>query len=81
MAQKWQETQKKDIETLRKFLNKSDKQFTFVNYLGCSECGEGGTANSFRVYKDENGYCYDIDQNGNITPDTDVFGQCKTPKL
>ncbi len=81
MEKQWQETQRKDIEALRKFLNSPDKQFTFVNYLSCSECGEGGTANSFRVYRDENGYCYDVDPNGNITPDTEVLRQCKTPKL
>lgn len=81
MEKQWQETQSKDIEALRKFLNSPDKQFTFINYLSCSECGEGGTANSFRVYRDENGYCYDVDPNGNITPDTEVLRQCKTPKL
>lgn len=81
MANKWNATQSKDIEILRKFFNSSDKQFTFVNYLGCSQCGPNGTENSFRVYKDENGYCYDLDQNGNVTPDTEIFGQCKMPKL
>ncbi len=81
MAQKWEETQQKDIEALRRFLNSPDKQFTFVNYLSCSECGAGGMANSFRVYRDENGYCYDVDPHGNITPDTEVFNQCKTPRL
>ncbi len=81
MAEQWQETQRKDIEALRRFLNSPDKQFTFVNYLGCTECGEGGTANSFRGYRDQNGYCYDIDKNGNITPDPETLRECKTPKL
>lgn len=36
MADKWNETQSKDIETLRKFLKTQDKQFTFVNYMSCS---------------------------------------------
>ncbi len=81
MANKWNETQSKDIETLRKFLKTQDKQFTFVNYMSCSQCGPNGTENSFRVYKDESGYCYDLDKNGNVTPDTEIFGQCKMPKL
>jgi len=81
MGKQWQETQTKDIDALRKFLNTPDKQFTFVNYLTCSECGEGGTSKTFRVYKDENGYCYDVDENRNITPDTETLKQCKTPKL
>jgi hypothetical protein len=81
MTKQWNETQSKDIGTLRKFLNSPDKQFTFVNYIGCSQCGPNGTENSFRVYKDENGYCYDIDKSGDITPDTEIFGQCKTPKI
>lgn len=81
MATQWNETQSKDIETLRKFFNSSDKQFTFVNYMSCSECGKNKTPNSFRVYKDESGYCYDVDPNGNITTDTEILRQCKTPKL
>ncbi|OPL11938.1 MAG: hypothetical protein AVO34_01585 [Firmicutes bacterium ML8_F2] len=81
MGKQWQETQRKDIEALRKLLNTPDKQFIFVNYMSCSECGKNKTANSFRVYRDENGYCYDIDPNGNITADTEMLGQCKTPKL
>ncbi len=81
IATQWNETQSKDIETLRKFLNIPDKQFTFVNYMSCSECGKGKTANSFRVYRDESGYCYDIDTSGNVTADTEILKQCKTPKL
>jgi len=81
MANQWAETQRKDIEALRRFLNSPSKQFTFVNYLGCSECGEGGTPNSFRVYRDEDGYCYDIDLNGIITPDTEMLKGCKTPQF
>jgi len=81
MVNRWDKTQKQDIEVIRKFLNSPDKQFIFVNYMGCSECGEGGTSNSFRVYRDENGYCYDVDPNGNITPDTEILKDCKTPQL
>jgi hypothetical protein len=81
MAEQWSSTQNKDIETLRKFLNSPDKQFTFVNYMTCSQCGPNGTENSFRVYKDENDYCYDLDKNGNVTPDTEMYGKCKTPKI
>jgi hypothetical protein len=81
MAEQWNSTQSKDIGLLRKFLNSPDKQFTFVNYMTCSQCGPNGTENSFRVYKDESGYCYDLDKNGNVTPDTEMYGRCKTPKI
>jgi len=81
MGKQWQATQNKDIEALRKFINTPDQQFSFINYMSCSECGKDKTANSFRVYRDENGYCYDIDTNGNITADTEMLGQCKAPKL
>jgi hypothetical protein len=81
MAEQWNNTQSNDIGIIRKFLNSPDKQFTFVNYMTCSQCGPNGTENSFRVYKDESGYCYDLDKNGNVTPDTEMYGKCKTPKL
>ncbi len=81
MATQWNKTQSKDIDALRKFLSTPEKQFTFVNYMSCSECGKGRTPNSFRVYKDESGYCYDVDPNGNVTADTEILRQCKTPKL
>ncbi len=81
MAEQWNNTQSNDIGTIRKFLNSPDKQFTFVNYMTCSQCGPSGTENSFRVYKDENGYCYDLDKNGNVTPNTEMYGKCKTPQL
>ncbi len=79
MSEQWNNTQSSDIKTLRKFLNSPDKQFTFVNYMTCSQCGPNETENSFRVYKDEDGYCYDLDKNGNVTPDTEMYGKCKTP--
>lgn len=74
MGTKWQETQNKDIAALRKFLNSPDRQFTFVNYIS------NGSDSLFRVYMDENGYCYDIEKSGYVRPDTDLI-RCKTPKL
>ena len=73
MGEKWQATQNKDIGKLKEFLGDSSKQFTFVNYINENE-------NLFRVYMDENGYCYDIEKSGYIRPDTDLI-KCKTPKL
>ncbi len=81
MAVQWNGTQSNDIKTIKTFLNSPDKQFTFVNYMSCSQCGPNGTENSFRVYRDEDGYCYDLDKNGNVTPDTEILRQCKTPKF
>jgi len=81
MVKEWEETQRKDIEALRRFLGNPNMEFVFVNFLGCSECGEGGTPKNFKVYRDENGYCYDIGEDGNISPDTEVLKGCKTPQF
>lgn len=86
-------TQNKDIEALRKFFNKPNAQFTFVNWATygtkqreiINPVGETITETydykTFRVYMDEDGYCYDIGDDGNILPNTEMTRQCKTPKL
>jgi len=71
----------RDIGAIREFLGNPNMELIFVNFLACSECGEGGTPKTFRVYKDENGYCYDIDEDRNIFPDTETLRTCKTPQL
>jgi len=93
MASQWEQTQKEDTEALREFLNKPDANFTFVNWVshGTEQKEIKNEKNetiagsydykTFRVYRDENGYCYDVDEDRNIIPDTETLKQCKTPKL
>jgi len=89
MVKQWKETQKKDIEALRKFLDKPTTEFTFINWVTYGtkqreiENKEGEKIiesynyKTFRVYRDENGYCYDVDDNRNITPNTEAPPPCK----
>ena len=93
MAQRWQETQKKDIATLRTFLNRPDGEFTFVNWINYGteqreiKNGENETTvescdyKTFKAYRDENGYCYDVGEDGSVLPDTEILKDCKTPQL
>jgi hypothetical protein len=93
IMQKWQETQKKDIAALRTFLNKPEGEFTFVNWINYGtkqreiKSGENETITesydykTFRAYRDENGYCYDVGEDGSVLPDTEILKDCKTPKL
>lgn len=93
MATQWEQTKKEDIEALRELLNKPNADFTFVSWVNIgteqkeikNEEDEAISGSydykTFRVYRDEDGYCYDVDENRNIIPDTETLKQCKTPKL
>jgi hypothetical protein len=92
MAKRWEETQSKDVKAIREILGDPNAKLTFVNWVSYSretkqiELKEGVMTmpvemTSYRVYRDENGYCYDIDDEGNIYPDTETLRTCKTPQL
>lgn len=92
MASQWEQTQKKDIEVLREFSNKPDANFTFVNWVshGTEQKEIKNEENepiaglydykTFRVYRDEDGYCYEVGEDGNINYTNEPVG-CKIPKL
>mgnify|MGYP001218892708 CR=1 FL=1 len=92
MKTQWDKTQEKDTEALRMLPNKSDAQFTFVNWIAygtkqreiINPVGEAITETydyeTFRVYMDEDGYCYDVGDDGSVFPNTEMARQCKTIK-
>ncbi|MGB2762324.1 MAG: hypothetical protein WBC21_02145 [Minisyncoccales bacterium] len=61
MAEKWEATQKKDKEAIREFLGDPNVELTFVNYVTAT--AENKT---YRIYKDENGNYYTVDDEGNV---------------
>jgi len=76
MTEKWEETQRRDIEAIRGVLDNPNAELSFVNWLTVT--AENKT---YRVYRDENGYCYDVDEDRNVIPDTEILRSCKTPQL
>lgn len=93
MAEKWKDTQKWDIEAIRGgVLSDPNAELTFVNWITTGtkvermKTEEGTILESrdyktFRVYRDENGYCYDVDEDRNVFPDTETLKGCKTPQI
>jgi len=61
MAKNWEATQKKDKEAIREFLGDPNAELTFVNYV--TVIAENKT---YRIYKDEGGNYYTVDNEGNV---------------
>jgi len=90
MANQWEQTQEKDIEVLKEFSSKPDANFTFVNWVshGTEQKEIKNEENetiaglydykTFRVYRDEDGYCYEVGEDGNINYTNEPVG-CKIP--
>jgi len=68
MADQLAETKKRDIEAIREFLGDPNAELTFVNWLTIT--AENKT---YKVYKDEKGHRYDVDENRNVLPDTETL--------